>query len=83
MSIRILYFGRLKDALGCGEETLAWSAGSTATLLTQLRQRDDTWAAALAADKVFRLVINQQVVRGEVDIPDGAEVGILPPVTGG
>ena len=38
---------------------------------------------ALAPGKVFRLVVNQQIVRGDTAIPDGAEVGILPPVTGG
>ncbi|SCK23610.1 MoaD/ThiS family protein [Vogesella sp. LIG4] len=83
MSIRILYFGRLKDALGRGEETLDWAGGDTAALLAALRGRGADWAEALAAGKVFRLVVNQQVVRGEVMIPDGAEVGILPPVTGG
>lgn len=83
MSIRILYFGRLKDALGRGEETLDWAGGSSAGLLAALRGRGDDWAEALAEGKVFRLVVNQQVVRGEVVIPDGAEVGILPPVTGG
>ena len=83
MSVRVLYFGRLKDAVGCSEEQLPWQGGSTATLLAQLRGRGESWAQALAEGQVFRLVVNQQVVRGEVDIPPGAEVGILPPVTGG
>lgn len=83
MSIHILYFGGLKDTLGRSSETLDWAGGSTATLLAQLRERGDDWAAALAEGKVFRLVINQQIVRGDIAIPDGAEVGILPPVTGG
>jgi len=83
VSIRILYFGRLRDALGRGEETLDWNGGDSAALLAALRGRGDDWAQALAPGKVFRLVVNQQVVRGTVTIPDGAEVGILSPVTGG
>lgn len=82
-SIRILYFGRLKDAVGCAEETLEWAAGSSSQLLMLLRGRGEAWAGALAEGQVFRLVVNQQIVRGDADIPVGAEVGILPPVTGG
>jgi len=82
-SIRILYFGRLKDAVGHADETLDWAGGNCSQLLAMLRQRGDTWAAALAEGQVFRLVVNQQIVRGDADIPPGAEVGILPPVTGG
>ena len=33
MSITLLYFGVLKDTLGCSTETLAWDGGTTATLL--------------------------------------------------
>ena len=82
-SIRILYFGRLKDALGHVDETLDWAGGTTGQLLAQLRGRGEAWAGALAEGQVFRLVVNQQIVRGDADIPAGAEVGILPPVTGG
>lgn len=82
-SIRILYFGRLKDALGHAEETLDWAGGNSSQLLALLRERGDAWAAALAEGQIFRLVVNQQIVRGDADIPPGAEVGILPPVTGG
>lgn len=82
MSISILYFGRLKDVLGRDGETLAFH-GSGDALLTLLRARGDDWAEALAPGKVFRLVVNQQIVRGDAIISDGAEVGILPPVTGG
>lgn len=82
-SIRILYFGRLKDAVCRADETLDWAGGSTGQLLALLRARGEEWAGALAEGQVFRLVVNQQIVRGDADIPPGAEVGILPPVTGG
>ncbi len=47
-SIRILYFGRLKDAVGHADETLDWAGGTTGELLAQLRGRGEAWAGALA-----------------------------------
>jgi len=81
--IRVLYFGVLKETLGREQETLEWSGGQCSDLLTLLRARGENWAQALAPGKVFRLVVNQQIVHGESEIADGSEVGILPPVTGG
>ncbi len=81
--IRILYFGFLREALGRDSETIAWDGGDSDALLALLRARGDDWASALASDKVFRVVVDREVRRGVVAIPDGAEVGILPPVTGG
>ncbi|WP_293228593.1 MoaD/ThiS family protein [Paludibacterium sp.] len=81
--INVRYFGVLKDALGLEQETLDWQGGTTGDLLSRLRARGGDWDAALAPGKVFRLVVNQSIVQGEAAIPVGAEVGILPPVTGG
>lgn len=81
--IRVLYFGVLRDRLGRDSEELPWNGGTTADLLQHLRARDAQWAAALAPGQVFRLVVDRQMVYGDVAVPAGAEVGILPPVTGG
>ena len=81
--VKILYFGVLRDRLGRDSEQLDWVGGTTADLLQQLRSRGAEWEAALAPEQVFRLVVNEQMAYGDVVVPDGAEVGILPPVTGG
>lgn len=82
--IRILYFGALRERLGTEAEELAWTSGCTSdTLLAQLRSRDEHWAEVLAPGQVFRVAVNRQIVHGDTPVPDGAEVGILPPVTGG
>lgn len=81
--IRILYFGRLKDSLGCAQEQIQWSVGDSQALLTLLRGRDSHWAEVLAEKNIFRLAINQQIVYQTTTIVDGDEVAILPPVTGG
>ncbi|MDO5639256.1 MAG: MoaD/ThiS family protein [Neisseria sp.] len=81
--IKILYFGVLKQHLDTAQEEIAWSGGSGHDLLALLHARGGEWQAALAPDKIFRLVINKKISGWSDDIPDGAEVGLLPPVTGG
>ncbi|MBP6563095.1 MAG: MoaD/ThiS family protein [Neisseriaceae bacterium] len=81
--ITLIYFGVLKQQLGTAQEQLAWSGGNSDELLTRLRSRGDAWAEALAPERIFRLVVNQQITQGTIDIPVGAEVALLPPVTGG
>ncbi|ASK28365.1 MoaD/ThiS family protein [Neisseria chenwenguii] len=81
--ITILYFGVLKQSLQTEREQIEWTGGSGRDLLALLRARGADWEAALAEGKVFRLAINQQIAAWDETVPDGAEVGLLPPVTGG
>ena len=81
--ITILYFGMLKHHLQTNQEQLAWEGGTGEQLLILLQARDEEWANVLKPEKVFRLVINKRVSDWQDWIPDGAEVGLLPPVTGG
>lgn len=81
--IHIRYFGQLSDQLGITEEGMPWNGGTTEQLLQVLRARGEPWVSALEADKVFKIAINHVLTHKTAEIPDGAEVGILPPVTGG
>ncbi|ALH95725.1 MoaD/ThiS family protein [Acinetobacter equi] len=82
--IYIQYFGPLATELGTRAETLPWNnGGTTETLLTVLRSRNERWKKALAEEKIFKLVVEKRICHDLVNIPDGAEVAILPPVTGG
>ncbi|RUM35516.1 MAG: MoaD/ThiS family protein, partial [Desulfobulbus sp.] len=56
---------------------------SGADLRTLLQARGGEWADALSDGNVFRLVINKKISQWHNTVPDGAEVGFLPPVTGG
>ncbi|MCP9761173.1 MoaD/ThiS family protein [Aquitalea sp. S1-19] len=69
--------------LGADIDHMGLAGGTSEDLLSLLRARGDDWAAALAPDKVFRVVVDREIKRGVAEIADGAEVGILPPVTGG
>lgn len=81
--ITILYFGVLKQQLHTAQESLEWYGGTGEDLLAFLKKRGSEWESALAPGRIFRLVINKKISAWGDAIPDGAEVGLLPPVTGG
>jgi len=81
--IEITYFGFLKEALGVADETLEWTAGSSEALLETLRTRGELWETTLAPNNIFRVVVNEEIHFGDVEIKAGDKVALLPPVTGG
>jgi len=84
MNIRLLYFARLREVLGLGQESLTLPSPATlADLLQVLRARGGVWAEELAAGRAFRLAVNQDIASLETPLAEGDEVAIFPPVTGG
>ncbi|WP_373740988.1 MoaD/ThiS family protein [Neisseria sp.] len=81
--ITILYFGVLKQQLATESEQIGWSGGTGRELVAFLRARGSEWADALDGSRVFRIAIDKRIAGWDEPIPDGAEVGLLPPVTGG
>ena len=82
MSVRILYFAGLKEALGMAGETVDLPAGVTSVgalrdwLVGQGR-------AALGTAKNLRCAVNQDMARLDAAVQDGDEIAFFPPVTGG
>ena len=85
MNVRLLYFARLREVFGIGQEhlELATSASSLADLLDTLRARGGVWAEELAADRAYRVAVNQDIVGIEAGLNENDEVALFPPVTGG
>ena len=83
MKLRVLYFARLRERFGLGEETLDFAGATAADLVAQLQARGGAWAEELAAGRAFRVAVNQDIVALDAALPDHAEVAIFPPVTGG
>ncbi len=82
MSIKVLYFAGLKEALGTSAETLELAAG--VATVGQLRD----WLvaegrAALASAKNLRCAVNQEMAGLTAPVKDGDEIAFFPPVTGG
>ena len=84
MSIKVLYFASLREALGYSHETLTLpdSIATLGDLRGHLARRGGVWAA-LEEGRNVRAAINQNMVGPEAAVADRDEVAFFPPVTGG
>ena len=82
MSVKILYFASLKEALGMGGESVELPAGVTTVgalrdwLVAQGREK-------LASAKNLRCAVNQELAGLDAPVREGDEIAFFPPVTGG
>jgi molybdopterin synthase sulfur carrier subunit len=85
MKVQLLYFARLREALGRQAEEAALPAGvsDVGALLEWLRSRGGAWAVELAPGRAFRVAVDQQMASAQTRLREGAEVAVFPPVTGG
>lgn len=83
MSLRVLYFARLRERFGVAEETLDRPGATVADLVAHLRTRGGAWAEELSPGRTFRVALDQALATPDTPLPDTAEVAIFPPVTGG
>ena len=83
--IKILYFARLREALGRASEEIALLHNATTLedVRAQLAARGGAWAHELAAGRAFRAAVNQEVASADTAVKAGDEVAFFPPVTGG
>lgn len=83
MTVKVLYFAALRDALECGEESIELDGVKTlGELRSQLAARGERWAA-LATTKNLRMARNQRMAPADTAVADGDEIAFFPPVTGG
>lgn len=85
MQIQLRLFASLRETLGVSFETLPLpnETRTAADVLRVLRARGGAWAEALSETSAFRIAINQSMAGIDSLVPDGAEVALFPPVTGG
>lgn len=82
MSVQVLYFASLKEALGLAGEKVELPAGIATVgalrdwLVGQGRER-------LATARNLRCAVNQEMVGPDAAVKAGDEVAFFPPVTGG
>ena len=83
--IKVLYFARLREALGKGSEqiTLPADVRDLEGLRALLVARGGAWEQELAPSKPVRAAVNQSMALGDAALTDGDEVAFFPPVTGG
>ena len=83
--ITILYFARLREALGTGSEEIELpdEVADLGALRSVLVSRGGPWAAELAEAKRIRAAVNQDMAGSDTPVRDGDEIAFFPPVTGG
>ena len=84
MSVKLLYFASLREALGRESEELGLPQGvaTVGALRAHLAARGEAWAA-LAEGRNVRAAVNQHMVGADGAVQAGDEVAFFPPVTGG
>jgi molybdopterin synthase sulfur carrier subunit len=83
--VTILYFARLREALGTGREELALPQGVSdlGGVRETLVSRGGAWAQELAGSRNVRMAVNQDIAAADTSVKDGDEIAFFPPVTGG
>jgi sulfur-carrier protein len=84
VSVKLLYFASLREAVGTAAEEIALppEVASVAALRDHLAARGGQWSA-LVSTKNLRCAVGQQLVGFDAAVRDGDEVAFFPPVTGG
>jgi len=85
LSLKVLYFARLREIVGIASEELPLPEGVTdvAGLRGWLAGRGGVWQQALDGCRQIRVAVNQELVADTSAVGDGDEVAFFPPVTGG
>ena len=85
MSVRILYFARLREDMGIAGEMFELPAGAkdVKSLRAVLAARGGPSAVALSSGKAVRVSVNQDLGRDDTPVKAGDEIAFFPPVTGG
>lgn len=83
--MKILYFARLKQIAGRGEEQVEVPASiaTVSELIDFLSRRDQQVGEALRDRRVLKVAINQKHSNLAASLSGAHEVAFFPPVTGG
>jgi len=83
--ITVLYFARLREALGRSSEAIALPAAvrDVEGVRALLVARGGDWELELAPSRPVRAAVNQAMAQGDTQVADGDEIAFFPPVTGG
>jgi molybdopterin synthase sulfur carrier subunit len=84
-SVKVVFFARLREALGSAGEavSLPTATPTVAALREQLRSRGGPWDTELAPSRAVRVAVNQDMATLQTVLHPGDEVAFFPPVTGG
>ena len=80
VSVTVLYFAVAREAAGTDSEALSGAPSTVGALRALLAERHPELARVLPR---CRLAVNQEFAGDGDPVPEGAEVAVIPPVSGG
>lgn len=81
--IDVLYFAWVRERIGLPRERIETSAATVADLVTELKAREDRYAAAFADVTALRVALDQELASFSAPLKGVREVAFFPPMTGG
>lgn len=83
--MKILYFARLRQIIGRGQEDIDVPADvkTVSALIDYLKSQDEGIAVAFADLRTLKVAINQSHASLDASLAGATEVAFFPPVTGG
>ncbi|HJQ15585.1 MAG TPA: MoaD/ThiS family protein [Allosphingosinicella sp.] len=83
MTTKVLFFGRLAEALGKERIVALPAGGCTVGELKRLIGRGDPAAAEALGDGSILAAVDQAIVADDTHVPAGSEIAFLSPLSGG
>lgn len=82
--IQIVYFARVREAVGSDGEQVEVTLGTTITaLIDRLAVQGERHTSAFSDRSKLRFALDQKMVRADALLDGAEELAIFPPVTGG
>ena len=79
MPVTVRYFARMAEITGCAQETLSPVPVTAAALFAELSQRHEFGFGI----ELIRVAVNDRLVNWQIELRDGDDVALIPPVSGG
>ncbi len=90
MRVKVLYFGVLRDRFGAGDEVVELADGAAVGELLRILGRRTSNVAmgdnSALDERLWRslaVAVNREYGSASIELRDGDEVALLPPVSGG
>ena len=79
----VLYFAWVRERIGQPKERVETGAATVRELVSELRAREERYAAAFADLGALRVAIDQELADFDAPLSGAREVAFFPPMTGG
>lgn len=81
--MEIVYFAWVRERIGLPRETYETQAATVGELVTELRAREERYAAAFEDISALRVALDQELSDFDAPLAGVREVAFFPPMTGG